>query len=56
MGVRRNVSSMGQSRQFVDNATQMDVHKKCPMLRQQLQCFPYEEMFVLVRMDILRLS
>jgi len=42
--------------QFVGDATQMDVDQKCPMLRQQLQCFPYKQMFVLVRMDILRLS
>jgi len=42
MGVRRNFSRGGQSRhfaylfQFVGDATQMDVHKKCPMLWQQL--------------------
>jgi len=42
--------------QFVGDATQMDGHKKCPMLPQQLQCFPYDKVFVLVRMDILRLS
>jgi len=42
MGVRRNFSKGGKSRhfaylfQFVGDATQMDVHKKCPILRQQL--------------------
>jgi len=58
----------GQSRhfayllQFVGDATRMDVHKKCLMLWQQLHSvfptrkFYTEKMFVLVRMDILRLS
>ena len=42
MGVRRNFSRGGHSRhfaylfQFVGDATQMDVHKKIPMLRQHL--------------------
>jgi len=44
----------GQSRhfaypfQFVGDATQMDVHKKCPMLRQQLhKVFCLQENFTL---------
>jgi len=54
MGVRRNFSRGEKSRhfaypfQFVGDATQMDVHKKCPMLRQQFHTvFSQQENFTL---------
>jgi len=69
MGVRRNFSIGGQSWhfaflfKFVGDASQMDVHKRMSNVTATVtySVFPIrkfytEEMFALVRMDILRLS
>jgi len=69
MGVRRKFSRGGQSRHFaynlfhfVGDATQMDVHKMSNVTATvtysvfPIRIFYTEKMFVLVKMDILRLS
>jgi len=62
MGVRRNFSRGGTAGILLILFSLLAMQRKwtypekCPMLRQQLQRFPCEKMFVLVGMDILRLS